>query len=70
MVTVPVRVDGVVLADTRTLTLPFPVPEEPAVTISHVALLAALQMQPVPPLTATETLSPDGEAVRADGLIA
>ena len=69
MVTVPVRVALVVFDDARMVTVPFPVPELPAVTSIHVTELAALQMQLEPAVTDTVNDSPLAAAALAVGEI-
>ena len=50
---VPVRALAPVLLDTENVTEPLPVPEEPGVRVSHVALLAADHVQPLAVVIAT-----------------
>ncbi len=69
MVIVPLRW-APVLAATATLTLPLPVPVAPLLTVSHVALLVALQAQVLPAVTATLVASPAAGEVRVVGAIA
>jgi len=52
IVNVPVRIEATVLAATSNLTVPFPDPLAPLVTVIHAALLAAVQLQPLATLTA------------------
>jgi len=54
MVRVAVRAVVVVLAATLKATLPAPLPLAPAVTVSHAALLVAVQAQPPGAVTATD----------------
>ncbi len=59
IVSVPVRDDVDVLADTPKLTEPFPDPDAPAVTVSQpVLLLTAVQAQPEGAVTATVPVPP------------
>ena len=51
---VPVRADVAVFAAAEKLTVPFPLPDVPAVTVSHDAPLVAVQAQPVAALTLTD----------------
>jgi hypothetical protein len=53
IVTVPVRDDVAVLAATDSDTMPLPAPDAPAVTVIQEALLDAVQLQPVVPVTVT-----------------
>ena len=53
-VSVPVRADVVVFAAAEKLTVPFPLPGVPAVTVSHDAPLVAVHAQPVATLTLTD----------------
>ena len=60
MVSVAERLDEVVLATTLSETVPLPLPEAPALTVSHDALLAAVHPHPVVPVTDTEKVpAPD-----------
>src|SRR5687767_11945206 len=67
MLTTPVLEELVLFPETRTATVPLPMPELPLVTISHVTVLAALQMQLPSAVTATLTDSPVAAAVRVSG---
>lgn len=68
MVNVAVREDAVVLASTRNVTLPPPLPESPLLMASHDALLDAVQAHPGPAVTCTEVLFvPDASTVTEDG---
>ena len=70
MVIVPLRW-APVLAATATLTLPSGrVPVAPLLTVSHAALLVALQAQVLPAVTATLVASPAAGEVRVVGAIA
>ena len=69
ILTTPVLVALVLFPETRTATVPSPMPELPLVTISHVTVLAALQMQLPPAVTATLTDSPVAAAVRVSGVM-
>jgi len=51
IVTVPFRLAAAVFAATEIATVPFPLPEAPAVTVIHDALLAAVQPHPVGAVT-------------------
>ena len=51
---VPVRADVAVFAAAEKLTVPFPLPDVPAVTVSHDAPLVAVHAQPVTTLTLTD----------------
>lgn len=77
MVSVPVRNDVLGFAATAYETVPLPVPGEPEVTLSHEALLTAVQPQPDVVVTAAEpgppgavTLTVVGETVNAQGAAA
>jgi hypothetical protein len=52
------------------LTVPFPVPLEPALTVIHAAPLVAVHAQPEPEVTLTLVDSPAAMEVLAAGLIA
>ncbi len=67
ILTMPVLVELVLFPKTRTATVPLPMPELPPVTISHVTVLAAPQMQLPPAVTATLIDSPVDAAVRVSG---
>jgi hypothetical protein len=67
IVIVAVRDTVLVLAAALKLTVPLPVPLAPAVTVSHVALLAAVHAQPVPAVTLTEPVPPP---LATDALVA
>ena len=51
---VPVRAEVAVFAAAEKLTVPFPLPGVPAVTVSHDAALVAVHAQPVATLTLTD----------------
>ena len=70
MATVPVRCVVAVLASTLTVTLPFPAPLAPPVTVIHEAELVAVHVQPVAAVTATLLVSPAASIVRVVGLMA
>ena len=53
MVTVPVRDEVAVFPATESDTVPLPAPDAPEVTVIQDALLDAVQLQPVVPLTFT-----------------
>ena len=53
MVSVPVRLPVPVFAATEYSTVPLPLPLLPDVIVIQLALLAAVQVQPVPAVTAT-----------------
>jgi hypothetical protein len=57
-VIVAVRATVLVLAAALNVTVPLPVPLAPPVTVSHVALLTAVHVQPVPAVTPTEPVPP------------
>ncbi len=67
---VPVRVDVDVFALMLKLTLPLPAPDAPAVTVSHDALLTAVQAQPVPAVTAVLPVPPPAAIDNVVGEIA
>ena len=69
MVTVAVRGDVAGLAATIRFTVPLPDPEAPDVTTIHETGLVAVQLQPVPAVTATEADSPAATAFLLPGLI-
>jgi hypothetical protein len=48
IVAVPVRAAPVLFAAALSVTEPLPVPDCPAATVSHAAVLAAVQAQPAP----------------------
>jgi hypothetical protein len=52
-VTVPVRLVAAVFAATLSCTLPFPLPDAPAVTVIQELLLTAVHAHPVVPVTVT-----------------
>ncbi len=56
MLSVPVRADVAVFAAAEKLTVPFPLPDAPAVIASHDVPLVAVHAQPVAALTVTEPL--------------
>ena len=68
MVTVPERAPPV-LAATLNATEPFPLPLAPEVTVTHAALLLAVQAQPLPADTATVPVPPDAAIEELVGLI-
>ncbi len=57
MVSVAVRGVAVVLAVAANATVPFPVPLAPEVTVSQLALLAAVQAHPAGVVTVTEPVA-------------
>ena len=61
MVSVPVRLEATVFAATSNVTEPLPEPVAPLVTVSHDALLTAVQLQPVAAVTVL--LPPPASAV-------
>jgi hypothetical protein len=65
IVNVPDR-PGPLFAATVNATLPFPVPFAPDVIDSQLALLVAVQPQPLPAITLTEPLPPASGAVKDD----
>lgn len=67
---VPVRCDSPVLAATAIVTLPSPVPDPPALTVSHDALLVVVQAQALPAVTETDVDSPAAGEFRVLGAIA
>ena len=58
---------AVLFTATLNVTVPFPPPEAPPVTVIHDALLTALQAQPLPAVTFTE---PDVAAAETEVLVA
>jgi hypothetical protein len=66
---VPVREAVAGFAATLIATVPLPDPLAPLVTVSHEALLAAVQAQPAPAVTAAEVASPAASALALAGLI-
>ena len=70
MVAVPVRGVVTVLAATDRATVPLPLPLAPLVTVSHDAVLAAVQAQPVGLVTDTLAAWPAATALVEPGLIA
>lgn len=67
IVAVPERWALPVLAATVMLTLPLPAPLEPALTVSHEALLVAVQVQELAAVTVAVVTSPPAAAVRLVG---
>ena len=67
IVTVPVRFVVPVFAATFTLTVPFPLPDAPAVTVIHESLLTAVHAHDVVAVTVTEAAPPAEEADRLVG---
>ena len=63
IVNVALRDDAAVFAVAVTLTLPFPDPLAPLVTVSHPALLVAVHVQPVGAVNVTEPLPPPATMV-------
>ena len=51
------------------MTVPFPEPVAPAVTLSHVSLLVAVHAHPVAAVTVTEAVPPAATAVDEDAEI-
>ena len=70
MTTVPVRSVVELLAATLIVTLPFPVPVAPAVTVSHEVEVDAVHAQPFGAVTPTVLVSPGVSTVRLAGLMA
>jgi hypothetical protein len=67
MVTVAMRDAPVILASTRNMTRPLPLPDWVVLMTSHKALLVAVHAQPVPAVTSTEALLvPDASNVSGD----
>ena len=66
IVSVAVRTPPV-LAPVEYATVPLPDPDAPDVTVSHDALLAAVQPQPVPDVTATAPLPAVAAVEMLDG---
>src|SRR5262245_24340617 len=60
MVNVPLRSAVAVLAATVNCAVPLPLPLAPWLIVMKVALLAAVQLQPVPAVTATVAVPPSG----------
>jgi len=58
-----------VLAATLKVTGPFPLPLEPEVTVTHAALLPAVQAQPLPADTEMVPVPPAAATVAFDGPI-
>ncbi len=56
---VALRDDPVGFAVALKLTVPLPLPDAPAVIVSHAALLAAAHAQPVPAVTPTDPVPPE-----------
>ena len=52
------RASPLVLAATRNMTTPAPVPEDPLTTVSQLSLLVAFQVQPVDVVTVTFPVPP------------
>ena len=69
IVAVALRDEAAVFAPTLNVTVPLPLPLAPLVTVSHPALLAAVQAQPVLAVTATLAVSPAASALAIAGLI-
>ena len=70
MATVPVRSAVELLAATLTVTVSFPVPVAPAVTVSHEVEVDAVHVQPFEAVTPTVLVSPGVSTVRLAGLMA
>ena len=68
--TEPVRCDAPVFGATATVTSPSPVPEAPALTVSHAALLVVDHAQLLPAVTATVVDSPAAGEFRVVGVMA
>jgi hypothetical protein len=66
-VTIALRDAELVLTVAATLALPFPDPLAPLVTVSHDALLVAVQVQPVGAVTIDEPLPPPAPMFRLVG---
>ena len=69
IVKVPVRLPVDAFAAALKLTVPFPVPVAPEVMVSQVAPVCAVQLHPVPPVTATLPVPPDAGKVCETGAI-
>ena len=69
MVIVPVRDDALELGATVKITVPFPVPVAPDVTVIHGVLLTATQVQPAPAVTITLPPDPPLETLADVGLM-
>jgi hypothetical protein len=69
IVSVPVRIEVMVLGATVKLAEPSPEPVAPAVTVIQVTLLTAVQVQPVFVVTVADPVSPAAEADRLEGEI-
>jgi hypothetical protein len=54
------------LAAAVNATVPAPLPVAPDVTVSHAALLVAVQLQPSPPVTATDPVPPEAANASVD----
>jgi hypothetical protein len=70
MVTVPVRCGEPVYGAAAMFTVPFPLPFAPLETVSHAALLIAIQLHEVPAVTLTLVVSPAAGDVRLVGEMA
>jgi len=69
IVTAPVRSVAAVLADTRIVDVPLPVPRLPDATVNHDAPLVAVHAQPLPAVTLTGVVSPAAPTALLVGLI-
>ena len=69
IVSVPER-DGPVVGATAKLTAPFPLPLAPDAIVIHGSLLAAVQVHPVPAVTATAPAAPEAGTFCVSGAIA
>ena len=70
MVAVPVRDTDPVFASTVSVTVPFPVPVAPAVTVNQLSLLAAFHEHPAWDVTVTLAVCPAATALLEVGLMA
>jgi len=64
-VSVAVRAAPVFVA-TEKVTVPFPLPDDPVEIVTNVALLAAVHVQPVPAVTATDPVPPAAPNAEAE----
>ena len=67
IVNVPTRSTELELRDAAKVTVPFPVPVEPPLIVSHETVLAAVQLQSDPVVTVVVEVSPAPASVRAVG---
>jgi hypothetical protein len=70
IVAVPVRCAPELFEATATETVPLPLPAAPDATVSHAALLEAVQAHELPVVTLTRVVPPEASDVFATGVMA